>query len=219
MYAVVYKDKVIVGPMVWNRGIFEGSLERKDIKTSLPRVAPEQLPFVINEDAKIMLVEENRPEMNPMVEYYYGPLWDVSGEKAIANYEVHDSPIAFAQVNFRQQAADERWKKEIVGTKINIQNTEVTIDTSRDGRNIFVQKYSLMADNETVNWKFPEGWLTLTKAELGQIVNAGAAHIQSAFDWEKTINEQIDAATTKEELLAIEIVEKPVEPSREELPE
>ena len=70
MYAVVYKDRVIVGPMAWHRGIFEGSLEKEGIKVQLARVAPEEMPQIINEDAKIMLVEENRPEMNPMVEYY-----------------------------------------------------------------------------------------------------------------------------------------------------
>jgi hypothetical protein len=208
MYAVVYKNRVIVGPMDWNRGIFQGSLEKEKITAALPRVAPDDLPMIINEDAKIMAAEEVRPEMNTMVQYYYGPIWDVSGTKAIANYDVIDTPVEFAKINFRQQAANERYKKEVSGVKINIQDKEITIDTSRDGRNIFVQKYSLMNDNETVNWKFPEGWLTLTKSELGSVVTAGATHIQSTFDWEKTINDQIDVATTKEELLSITIIEE-----------
>jgi hypothetical protein len=207
MYAVVYKNRVIVGPMSWNRGIFQGSLEKEKIQVTLPRVAPQELPYVINEDAKIMEVEENRPEMNPMVEYYYGPLWDVSGTRAVANYQVNDTPIESAKLNFKEQAAAERWKKENAGTKINIQNTEVTIETDRETRNIFIQKYSIMSDNESVNWKFPEGWLTLTKTELGQVIGTGAAYIQGCFDWEKNISDEIDAATTKEELLAIEIVE------------
>ena len=61
-----------------------------------------------------------------------------------------------------------------------------------------------MSDTETSNWKFPEGWLTLTKSELGQCVSAGATHIQSCFDWEKNYTDRIEAATTKEELLQIE---------------
>jgi hypothetical protein len=208
MYAVVYKNRVIVGPMSWNRGIFQGSLEKEKIQVTLPRVAPQDLPLIINEDAKILEVEENRPQMNPMVEYYYGPLWDVSGTKAVANYEVNDTPIESAKLNFKEQAAAERWKKEVAGTKINIQDTEVTIETDRETRNIFIQKFAIMSDEEVVNWKFPEGWLTLTKTELGQVIGTGAAYIQSCFDWEKNISDEIDAATTKEELLAIEIVEK-----------
>jgi hypothetical protein len=206
MYAVVYQNRVIVGPMGWNRAIFQGSLERRGIVQTLPRVAPEELPLVINQDTKITRVEEVRPEINTMVEYYYGPLWDVTGDVSIATYNVVDTPIESARANFKTLAADERWKKEETGTSINIQNTDVSLDTSREGRNIFVQKYSMMGEADVVNWKFPEGWLTLTKAELGLIVATGAAYIQSCFDWEKTISDQIDAATTKQELLAIEIL-------------
>lgn len=207
MYAVVYKNRVIVGPMGWNRGIFQGSLEKENIKQTLPRVAPEDLPYVVNEDAKIMLVEEVRPEMNPMVEYYYGPLWDVTGDVAIANYEVRDGTIEDARYNLKQLAAQERWKKEIAGTKVTVQDTEVTIETDRETRNIFLQKYALMQDDELVNWKFPERWLTLTRTELSQVIATGASYIQGCFDWEKTINDEIDTSNTKEELLAIEIVE------------
>lgn len=207
MYAVVYKNRVIVGPMDWHRGIFEGSLEKEGVKVQLGRVAPENLPLVINEDTKITTVEENRPQLNPLVEYYYGPLWDTTGDVSIANYEVHDTPIESARLNFKEQAAAERYKKENAGTTINIQGIDVTVDTARGSRDIFVQKYMLMGEDDTASWKFPEGWLTLTKQELGSIVAAGAAYIQSCFDWEMTIASQIDAAQTKQELLAITIVE------------
>jgi hypothetical protein len=207
MFAVVYKNRVLVGPMGWNRGIFQGSLEKEKIITILPRVAPQQLPYIVNNDAKIMVVFENRPEINPMVEYYYGPLWEINDDNVVANYEVNDIAIGAARNNFKTLAAEERWKKEITGTKINIQDTEVTIETDRETRNIFVQKYSIMGENETVNWKFPERWLVLTKSELGQVIGAGATYIQSCFDWEKSISDQIDFATTKEELLQIQIKE------------
>jgi hypothetical protein len=208
MYAVVYKNRVIVGPMGWNRGIFQGSLEKEGVKQTLPRVAPERFPYIVNEDAQIHRVEENRPELNPMYQFYYGPLWEITATKVIANYEVRDTSVEAARVKFKNQLADERYKKEAAGTSINIQDVVVTLDTSREGRNIFLQKYLLMGENDTVNWKFPETWLTLTKTELGSIVAVGAAHIQGAFDWEKNINDLIDAAQTNEELLEIEIVEK-----------
>ena len=213
MYAVVYKGRVIVGPMIWNRALYQGSLEREGISVNLPRVAPDQWPYIINDDAKIMPVEEVRPEINPMVEYYYGPLWTITETTAVANYEVHDSPIDSARNNFKQQAADQRWKKEIAGTKVTIQNHEVTIDTTRDGRNIFIQKLNTMGDNDTVTWKFPEGWLTINKLELSSIVTAAANYVQSCFDWEKSVNDQLDAAGTKAELLAVEIVPQPQQPN------
>jgi hypothetical protein len=203
MYAVIYKNRVIVGPMDWNRAIFQGSLEKEGVTAGIPRVAPETLPYIINGDARIALVEEQRPEINPMVEYYYGPQWNLSGEKAIAMYDVIDTLIEFARYNFKNKAAETRWKKENAGTKITIQGLEVSIDTSRDGRNIFIQKYSIMEEQEVVNWKFSEGWLTLTKSDFRSIVSAGSNYIQACFDWEKTINDDIDAASSKEELISI----------------
>ena len=208
MYAVIYDNRVLVGPMNWNRGIFQGALERRGVQYSLPRTAPNNLPLTIDEHAKIMQVEEIRPELNALVEYYYGPLWDITETKAIANYEVHDTPIESARYNLKQLAAQERYKKEILGATVTIQEQTVTIDTNRGAKDVFVQKYLLMAESDTVNWKFPETWLPLTKNDLSLAVQAGAQYIQSCFDWELNITEQIDLAETKEQLLAIVIIEQ-----------
>jgi hypothetical protein len=207
MYAVIYDNRVLVGPMNWNRGMFQGALERKGIEYSLPRTAPNNLPLTIDEHAKIMQVEEIKPELNALVEYYYGPLWDITETKAIANYEVHDTPIESARYNLKQLASQERYKKEILGTTTTIQGNIVTIDTNRGARDIFVQKYLLMAESDTVNWKFPETWLTLTKNDLGLCVTAANQYIQQCFDWELNISVQIDQSQNKQELIAVTIVE------------
>lgn len=207
MYAVVYKNRVIVGPMDWNRGLFQGSLEREGVETLIPRNAPEELPLIINEDARICRVEEVRPNLNPMVEYYYGPLWDLTGDIVIANYEVQDTPVEFARSNFKQQAADVRYTREVSGTTININGTDLAIDTNRGSRDVFIQRYIVMADGESIQWKFPQGWFQITKADLGQIVSKINAHVQQAFDWEATIVSQIDDATTKQDLLNVQIVD------------
>ncbi len=207
MYAVIYDNKVLVGPMNWNRGMFQGALERKGIQYPLPRTAPDNLPLTINEHAKIMRVDEIRPTMNPLVEFYYGPLWDITEEAAIANYEVHDSPIESMRYNLKQVAAQARYNKEVLGTTVTIQEQTVTIDTNRGAKDVFVQKYLLMAESDTVNWKFPETWLTLTKSDLGLCVAAVNQYIQQCFDWELNISVQIDQAQNKQELLATTIVE------------
>jgi hypothetical protein len=212
MYAVIYENRVIVGPMAWNRAIFQGSLAKQGVHTQLPRVVPEQLPLVINEQASIMGVEEIRPEFNPYVEYLYGPLWNILPDRAQATYAVYDSPIPAARFNLKQLTAEERYRREVAGVTHEVQGTPVTLDTSRDGKNIFVQTLALMTDDQIINWKFPECWLPLTKPDLASCVAAGAAHIQAAFDWEKQISDQIDAAETKAELLAIEILPPPPSP-------
>lgn len=219
MYAVIYDNRVLVGPMNWNRGMFQGALGRKGISYELSRTAPNNLPLIIDEHAKIMRVDEIRPEMNPLVEFYYGPLWDITDETAIANYEVHDSPIESMRYNLKQLAAQERYKKEVLGTTATIQEHAVTIDTNRGARDIFVQKYFLMADSDTVNWKFPEIWLTLTKQDLSLAVQAGAQYIQSCFDWEADISNQFDLADTKQALLDVAITTNILQDPNKLLPE
>jgi hypothetical protein len=205
MYAVIYDNKVLVGPMNWNRGMFQGALEKKGISYELSRTAPNNLPLIIDEHAKIMRVDEIRPEMNPLLEFYYGPLWDITEETAIANYEVHDSPIESMRYNLKQLAAQERYNKEVLGTTVIIQDHVVTIDTNRGARDVFVQKYLLMADSDLVNWKFLSTWLTLTKQDLGLIVQVIDQHVQTCFDWEADISNQLDLADTKQALLAVAI--------------
>lgn len=208
LYAIKYKNRVVLGPLSWAQKYFSTVLKvRHGIDTAIPGKAPETMPFVIDENTSIHEVVKNEPKIDTMTQAYHGPFWDVSGDVIVANYEVHGLEIGSARNNFRQIAASERYKKEISNAKVTIQGIEVTCDTSRDGRNIFLQKLTLMGDQDTVNWKFPEGWLTLTKQELESAVQAGTAHIQGAFDWEKQINDQIDAANTSEELHAIVIVE------------
>jgi hypothetical protein len=216
LYAIKHKNRVVCGPLAWAQKYFATVLKvRHRIDATIPGKPPEEIPFIIDEDTSIHEVVKNEPELDTMTQAYHGPFWDVSGDVIVANYEVHDLEIASARNNFRAVAAFERYKKEISNVKVEVQGVEVTCDTSRDGRNIFLQKFTLMGDEDTVNWKFPETWLTLAKAELGSIVQAGASHIQAAFDWEKDINDQIDAAETAEELHAIEIVEKQPTPFEE----
>jgi hypothetical protein len=204
MYALIHKQTVLSGPREWNRAFFQTILKNKKIQgEEIPKKPVSDLPFTINEDTRIVQAEIEKPRINPLVEYHQGPSWNLENDVAIAIYEVIDTPIEFAKNNLKKIVADVRYSKEVAGTKATVQDLEVTVDTSRDGKNIFVQKYVLMGDAETVKWKFPEGWLTLTKSQLGDVVSAGEAHIQSAFDWENDYSDQIDAVATKQDLLAI----------------
>lgn len=209
MFALVHKNRVLVGPMDWNSALFTGAMSRLGINKTIPRSSPDfnELPWVIDSDTSIQFVEFNYPEYNQKIHYLEGPYWTYENGKAIAGYLVKDQPVESVQYNLRQLAADQRWKMEVSGTKITIQGIEVTVDTNRDSRNIFVQQYLLMSDADTVRWKFPEAWLTLTRIELGQVVSAGANHIQSAFLWESTKVEEINTASTLEQLDSIVITE------------
>lgn len=205
MYALVNAETVLSGPRDWNGAFFQDVLNRNGIEDKLiPRETPE-LPFHINETTRIVKVDIKKDEnIDTLVQYHRGPLWEINKDSVTAIYETLEIPLEFAKGNFKTLIAAKRYDKEVSGTKITIKNKEVTLDTSREGRNIFVQKYLLMNDGDTVNWKFPEGWLVLTKAELGTVVSAGENHIQNAFNWEKNLTDQIDAATSIQDLIDLE---------------
>jgi len=211
-YAIVYKNRVIVGPMSWSQKYFTNVLKiRHKITANIQGKEPNELPFVINEHTKIHRALDNTPDINNMIHCAHGPYWDLSGDVVIANYEIRDLPIETARNNFRTVLAAERYKREVAGTKTIVQELEISLDTSREGRNIFVQKLLLMSDDEIVNWKFPEGWLAINKQELGHIVQTGARHIQDSFDWEREMNNQIDTCTLLEELVLLPIISLPTE--------
>lgn len=214
MYVLVHKERVLVGPRDWNRPMFEGALNKLKIQVMLPRRDPQELPFVIDEDTYITNAAIVIPPHNEKIETYHGPYWNFENKNlAVGTYEIKEKQLGSIRELLINQTAAERYRREVAGTTAVIQDTTVTLDTSRDGRNVFIQKYTLMGENDTVNWKFPEGWLTLTKSDLGIAVAAGAAHIQGSFDWEKAKVEEIEAAEDAATLDAIIIVEPQEEPS------
>ena len=208
------KTSVLWGPMFWNRyRTFQTELDDLDVNFTL---SPTETGYVlINDNYEIFpVVETTGPTTyDPTYDQLVGPFYTFSNNEAFEQYQSQPIAIENVRQTLTQVAATERFRKEQLGTTATVQDVIVTVDTSRDGRNVFVQKYALMADSDTVNWKFPEQWITLTKADLGSVVYAGAAYIQAQFDWEQQIGVSIDAATTPDELKAIVIVQPPVMPT------
>lgn len=206
MYVLIHNNNVLTGPMNWDYGMFLHATAKENIAANIPAGIPDTMPYVIDQNTMICEYDEIYPtEINTKIEMTYGPFWDLSSIKAIATYRKKDKDIDSVKGNLKDIAAAKRYAKEILGTQALIQNTEVTVDTNRGSRDMFIQKYSLMGEADIVKWKFPEGWLVLTKADLGNAVNAGVSYVQQCFDWESDISDEIDAATTLHELDAIVI--------------
>lgn len=207
MYVVTHNDQVLLGPIIWNARMFNSVIEDDtEIITNILPSDQLRVPLDLGDGLMIREHREERPALNPKTQYHNGPFWTFTPTIGTASYVVVDKPIDLVRQELKAVAATARWNKEEAGTKATIQGTEVTVDTKRGSRDIFVQQYLLLPEGGTTNWKFPEGWLTLTNADLGACVAAGVAHVQAAFDWEAGIVAQIDAAQTLSELDAIEIV-------------
>lgn len=205
-YVLVHNNQVLNGPRNWNYRSFESTLEDDlDLKVKLPMKKEDDSIFVIDSNTKIYPAELVYQEYNAKIEHLHGPFWDFSTGKAIGTFEIVPNEILGVKNVLKAKVSENRWKKEVAGIKVTIQNKEVSVDTSREGRNIFVQKLLLMSDTETVQWKFPEGWVILTKADLSQLVTAGVSYIQQQFDWEALKIQEIDACETLDELDKVEL--------------
>lgn len=202
-YILVENRKtVLLGPMPWRHRFIQSELDDLEINYTVSPTEPNGY-LKINNTIEIFPATVTAPEHDPLYHALAGPFWTFTNNVATGTYNKIDKKLDHIKADLKSLTATERYKKENTPFKMIVQNIEVTIDASRDNRNIFVQKYSFMNDNETVNWKFPETWLTLTKSELGSIVFAGANHIQTQFDWEVSVSQQIDNATTIDQLKSI----------------
>lgn len=208
MYVVTHDDQVLLGPINWNSRMFNAVIEEDtEIVVNLLPSDSNRVPLDLGNGIKIREAKETREAINPKIEMYNGPFWTFDETYGTASYVKVPKPLALIKSELKELLAAERYRKEQLGTKATIQNTEVTVDTARGGRDIFVQQYLLLPVDATTNWKFPEGWLTLSKSDLGACVAAGVGYVQAQFNWEADLVAQIEAATTAAELDALVIVE------------
>ena len=204
-FALVHNNFVSIGPRLWNKLLFEEALKEEcEVTYTLPTRNDEGIPFIIASNIMILpVVSLPEPSFNSKIQRLDGPYWVLTNTKAQMSFTVTDLPIEAVKNQLKVIVANNRYTKEVGGIKMTIQDIEVSIDTARGSREIFFNAYNSMEPSETINWKFPECWLTLTKDELGSIVVAGKLHIQTCFDWERNKDQEIDAAQTLQALDAI----------------
>jgi hypothetical protein len=101
----------------------------------------------------------------------------------------------------RAEIANARWKAETGGITIN----GVEIATDRESQALLTGAVLAAQDNPeyVVNWKAQNGWAVLDTATILAAADAVRNHVQACFDREKLLQEQVEAATTIEELEAV----------------
>lgn len=183
MFVIVYKNNVILGPMIWNAGRFKTVIEEDcEITVSLP--SSNQGYYEINDDIKIYPVQTTpNPSYDSRTEFLNGPYYDFVDGVAISRMEVHQLDIVAAQNFVKADAAHTRWKKQNSGIQYNINGTDYTFPTDLQTKSTFHQYVT--ADVDNLNWKVDQDtWITLSKSDIKNIFVAIVNHVQSAFDWE-----------------------------------
>ena len=207
-YLLVENKQIIhLGPIAWRPRFFQSELDDQEINFKISPAEPELGYVNINDSFEIFaIITDSQPEgYDPRYYDLAGPYYTYVDNQAHSRHDMVLKPISQVQEQLKQITMNLRYQKEIAGTKVTIQGTEVSVDTNRGSRDVFVQQYMLMPADQTTIWKFPEVWLTLTKADLGACVAAGVTHVQAAFNWESSTVASIMAASTMSELQALEL--------------
>lgn len=195
MYALTYNNQVFLTPVKWKpRYIADVIEDDYEVTVSLALSDEQRIPFNITPEIKVLPMVEVKPDIDDFSQMYGGYTWVITDTQATATYFVSPVPVDFVRQRVKEKVATKRYGKECVGVKVTVQGQEVTAETDRETRSIFVQALMLMGEAEVKNWKFPEGFLALTKSDLSALVAAGATVVQDAFDWESVLVAEINTA-------------------------
>ena len=116
-------------------------------------------------------------------------IWD--GNKWVINIEqLKAKKIA--------ELADARWREEVEGYMYNGHE----FHSDRESQVRFSQAYiaSLSDPNFTVTWKTKNGWFDMNAKDFITLYNDFWEFLQGLYQKEKALQEQVEAATTIEEL-------------------
>jgi hypothetical protein len=195
------RSSIILGPMEYDQRYFQ-SIIKDDLglDVTLPVRATGYLD--LGHNLELFSVTVNYPPANSKIQEFAGPFFVYSGQTCSASYTVVPKPIDSVKSELKAKAAADRYIKEVGGITLTIQGKEVKVLTNRDDRNLYLQALQLGAAN--VSWKFDnQTWLTLSLAELGDIVAAIMNHVKTCFEQEAAKATQIDSCTTLAQLDAI----------------
>ena len=155
--------------------------------------------YMETKQAKILPCREIYPSYNLKIEWLSGPIFQIDENLVIATYEAKPLDLDIAKGNLIDKLPSARYAKEVQSINIELNDLVLTISTDRETRAVYANKLIGMGEN-TINWKFPEGWLTLNKADLEYIIQQIDLAVQEAFDWELSKLNEIKVCKTLEEI-------------------
>ena len=210
------KQIVILGPMSWKPRFIQSEIDLlvEDGEIAERYIIPpvEQGYIDLGSGFEIFPIvgSSGLENFDPLYEQPVGPFYTYADNQATETYSTQPLEIDNVKNNLKSIAAAERYRREISSVTVTVAGTPVIIFTDRDNRPQYTNLLATIGTN-TVNWKFVEGFLPVALADAQNIVNAINSYVQAQFDWEKSIDDAIDAATTVDQLKAISIL-KPVQP-------
>lgn len=203
------------GPLKWsservNAGLAQkGMLERvpEDILMYRKNLLPKNSPLLVNETVKIYLTETTpTPDFDPLFQTRSDRTWIVDSGLAVGTWFVQDKDINQVKEVLRQRARDLAATRQINGFDAEFKGQAVSISTNPLYRTCLLEKYLSVGD-EGATWRVGDQWFDVTREELKSLISMIDGFINTFHAWEMDKCQEIDTATSIEELRNISFEE------------
>ena len=210
-YLLVQNKQIVhLGPINWRQRFIQTEINdlvdagELTIEYSVP--ATEQGYIDIGEGFEIFPVELTTPSVDYTYQHLAGPVYTYDTNTATGTYTPYDLDIDSVKSNLKAIAAAERYRKQTLGTTVTIAGINFFVQTDKDTINQYIS-LATSTGNNTINYKSPTGFISVTGEDIQNIANQINDYIQEQFNWELNINNQIDSINDITTLQSLVIVE------------
>jgi hypothetical protein len=210
--ALIHNNSLILGPIGFNVRMINSELEGFELEERITSQSYTQLPIHFSDElTHLLLIEKEIPGYDPNYYNLGNFVWEIIEEnnvpiKVKLTYPLVERSVEEVKYSRKQEVTAYRKEKENKIISLTINETEIKIATSREERLILSSKLS--ASPGLHNYKFSNTWLEITTENLQYIITEIDKVVQSAYDWELSKLQEIDACQTLDEIYNVVIKEK-----------
>jgi len=128
--------------------------------------------------------------------------WVSINDKVLSEYKSLSEWFEISKSGLKKLVSNERWKKEHDVVYFNGKTLELT---ERTKSSLNFQKVGIDSETEKIEWKFIEGFVSLTAEEFTTLYNFVTQYIQSCFKEESRLIQLYDSAKTLEDLQKLDL--------------
>lgn len=198
------------GPLFWDsKKINEGLKYRGFSDLSVPSnmivfrkgLLPTNEPLTLSDRVKIYKAEYTpEPTFDELTQTKENLSWSTETGKAVGTYRLIDKTLDEIKKSVKEKARLQRINSLIDPAEMTLNENTVKVYQDEQTCIVTYNKANIMNDSETINWKLVDSWINASKSDLLSIHSFIQGKIQSAYDAEYDLNNQINGSTSIEQL-------------------
>jgi hypothetical protein len=216
-FALIHDNQLLLGPIGFNVRMINSELEDLELDDRISTQSYSQVPIHFSDGLTHLVpatktIPDHNPKYHNVGNFNWEIVEDIEDDIAVEVkfvYPINNKSLDQIKNEYKSGVKPERQRRENTTVGVTINNSAVTVSTSRESRLEFISK--LLGNEGPYNFKFDNGtWVEITKADLESIISQIDLKVQEAFDWELAKLAEIDACESAEAVYEVEIV-PPVE--------